>query len=308
MINVHIHKMMIAVIGATFFILFALLLIFKLVFTNSPSPEVIPNDTGIYGEFIPWPEVNKIFPKGSRAGVIDLDTGITFQIQRRGGTSHADVQPLTADDTAAMKKAYNGQWSWKRRGVIIQLTDGTKIAASMAGMPHGQGAIPDNDFDGHFCIHFRDSKTHGSNKVDLAHQMMVWKAAHVLDQQIMKLNQEEIINLFFTAINQQEYNTVGQLIHADIDFQPLLLQLQQISKIKIKNIKALGENKYAISVRIIWNDSNRELGQDLVISIFGNEPPWSIEGSSILDLVEPGTIKTIVAVEDSWNLEEDWDQ
>src|SRR5262249_30423101 len=37
--------------------------------------------------------------------------------------------------------------------------------------------IPDNDFSGHFCIHFLESTTHKSNEPDLGHQMMVYKAA-----------------------------------------------------------------------------------------------------------------------------------
>ena len=31
----------------------------------------------------------------------------------------------------------------------------------------------DNDFDGHFCIHFYASRTHGGNRVDERHQNMV---------------------------------------------------------------------------------------------------------------------------------------
>lgn len=306
-LNVHIHKLMIAIISATFLILITLLMIFKFVGYDQ-APDVVPQDTTrIYGDYVTWSDVNKIFPKGSRAVVIDMDTGITFNVQRRGGSSHADAQPLTSEDTAAMKRAYNGQWSWHRRAVIIQLADGKRIAASMAGMPHGQGAIPNNDFDGHFCIHFRDSKTHGSHKVDLAHQMMIWKAAHVMDQQIIKMDQEGIINLFFTAINQREYNIAGQLIHADLDINPLILGFQQISKIKVERIQAVDINQYNVIVRIIFADSDRELKEELGLRIHGNEPPFSIEASSLTGLVEPDTIPTIMPVNDSWNLDEDWD-
>ena len=44
-------------------------------------------------------------------------------------------------------------------------------------MPHGEQAIYDNDFDGQFCIHFLNSKTHGSDKVDADHQYCVNVAA-----------------------------------------------------------------------------------------------------------------------------------
>ena len=51
----------------------------------------------------------------------------------------------------------------------------------MNGMPHGAGAIKDNDFDGHFCIHFYASRTHGGNRVDERHQNMVLKAAGLIE-------------------------------------------------------------------------------------------------------------------------------
>jgi hypothetical protein len=94
-----------------------------------------------YGEFLTWDDVNRLFPKFAYAKITDVDTHLTFNVQRRGGLYHADVQPLTAGDTAAMKKIYNGKWSWKRKAVIVQLDNGKKIAGSMHGMPHGQGEL-----------------------------------------------------------------------------------------------------------------------------------------------------------------------
>ena len=46
----------------------------------------------------------------------------------------------------------------------------------MNGMPHGNCSIKNNHFDGHFCIHFSGSMTHGSKKVDSAHQNAVKRA------------------------------------------------------------------------------------------------------------------------------------
>ncbi len=72
-----------------------------------------------------------------------------------------------------MKMIYGGKWSWKRKAIIIELDNGRRIAASMNGMPHGGGAIRENKFYGHFCIHFKDSKTHVTGNIDMAHQIMV---------------------------------------------------------------------------------------------------------------------------------------
>jgi peptidoglycan hydrolase-like protein with peptidoglycan-binding domain len=145
--------------------------------TNPPSRQ------GRYGEPIPWSQANKLFARGAVATVTDMDSGLTYQVKRRGGSNHADVEPLTAADTAKMKKAYGGSWSWTRHAILVQV-GGRTLAASQHGMPHGGSSIGNNNFPGHFCIHFLGSKTHGGNQwasspahVDSAHQAMVRKAA-----------------------------------------------------------------------------------------------------------------------------------
>ena len=47
-------------------------------------------------------DIQTKFPRGGTATVTDVDTGLAWKEQRRGGTNHADVQPVTAADTAAM--------------------------------------------------------------------------------------------------------------------------------------------------------------------------------------------------------------
>lgn len=121
--------------------------------------------------------ISSKFAVGDIVTVTDVETGIAWREKRTGGTNHADSQPLTAEDTAAMLKAYGGSWSWNRRAVFVTV-DGVNYAASINGMPHGSGdSIPDNNYDGHHCIHFTNSRTHGTNSVDSAHQAAVNKAA-----------------------------------------------------------------------------------------------------------------------------------
>ena len=112
------------------------------------------------------------FARGSYAVVTDVKTGISFRVYRGGGTNHADVQPATAKDTAAMKQCYGGSWSWNRRAIWVSI-GGVKYAASMNGMPHGGGSIQNNNFDGHFCIHFTNSRTHGTNIICPQHQAAI---------------------------------------------------------------------------------------------------------------------------------------
>lgn len=129
-----------------------------------------------YGRLLRWQEADRIFYRNCVFTVQDVETGLTFRVQRRAGHDHADVQPLTREDSKVMKLIYGGKWSWKRRAIVVRAGD-ERIAASMNGMPHGGDGIPDNGFSGHFCIHFLDSTTHKSAVPDVAHQMMVYKAA-----------------------------------------------------------------------------------------------------------------------------------
>ena len=142
--------------------------------------------------------VDKIYGIGDVATVIDVETGLKMQIKRTYGSSHADVETLTADDTAALKKASGGSWNWTRRPVIVEI-DGYRIAGSLTAMPHagrddkpanayvsgrsggyGSGtnldAVKGNGMDGQFDIHFYGSKTHSTDRVDKAHQAAIQKA------------------------------------------------------------------------------------------------------------------------------------
>lgn len=115
--------------------------------------------------------VTRVIPKNAKFTIKDVKTGKTFEAVRWSGVNHMDTEPRTAEDTAIMKSIYGGSWSWTRRPILI-LYNGNVYAASMNGMPHGTSTI-DNNFDGHFCIHFLNSKTHGTKKVDPDHQACV---------------------------------------------------------------------------------------------------------------------------------------
>jgi hypothetical protein len=156
-----------------------------------------------FGKMLEWTKVSKVIPRKAKCKVIDMETGLSFHVQRRAGGRHADVQPLTKEDTAIMKQIYNGSWSWKRKAILVQTGD-QLLAASMHGMPHGGDGIPYNDFAGHFCIHFLGSTTHGSGNVDPEHQLMVRKAAGKLDEFFVGASPYEVADSFISALNLKE--------------------------------------------------------------------------------------------------------
>lgn len=149
-----------------------------------------------------WNEADEIFPRYETAKIVDVLTGKTFNVKRTFGRNHADVEPLTIEDTKIIRSLWGGD-SWERRAIVVVIGD-YKIAASMNGYAHagldrypalatvnnrsggfGRGTnldmVKNNGADGHFCIHFYGSRTHGSGQINAEHQNAVREAAQFLD-------------------------------------------------------------------------------------------------------------------------------
>lgn len=118
---------------------------------------------------------NEWLARYSRFTVTDVRTGLSWRVRRFGGWYHADCEPVTAADTAIMKRAVGGKWSWDRRAIWVSY-NGKNVAASMNGMPHMANPTKNNNFDGHFCIHLLNSKVHETSRACSRHQSMVQEA------------------------------------------------------------------------------------------------------------------------------------
>lgn len=156
-----------------------------------------------YGEKLDWfSEAQYVLPINADFTLIDFETGKSFRARRTVGSGHADCEPLTKADTAAMKEIWGGYFNWNKRSVLIVTADGRKLAASAAGMLHaGNDAAPggayttwrsdsygagtnydyvkDNDANGHFDLYFYNSIGHSSGTVNTAHQNNVLKSAGI---------------------------------------------------------------------------------------------------------------------------------
>ena len=115
-----------------------------------------------------------VLMKGGYAHLYDINTGITVKIKRLGGSNHADVEPATASDTAKLRRIAGGTFSWKSHAVVL-IKGGRYVAAAINTMPHGEQTIKDNDFDGQFCLHLTNSRTHGTGVVNVDHQTSIEK-------------------------------------------------------------------------------------------------------------------------------------
>ena len=88
------------------------------------------------------------------ATVYDYSTGISWQVHIFSVGAHADCEPLTASDTAKMRRAFGNEETWTAKPVWVIFADGSVYMASTHDTPHGTSHISDNNFDGHTCIHF----------------------------------------------------------------------------------------------------------------------------------------------------------
>ncbi|MCR4883442.1 MAG: SH3 domain-containing protein [Clostridiales bacterium] len=118
--------------------------------------------------------IQELIPKGSNFKVYDVKTGIVWWAHRWSGGNHADIETLTASDTARLCKIYGVSKAsqitesthWQRRPSLI--TVGTRtFACALYGVPHNDDGdtIADNNMTGQICLHFTNSRTHGTNKV-----------------------------------------------------------------------------------------------------------------------------------------------
>ena len=100
---------------------------------------------------------NEVKPKlktGQNLLVYEPKSGISFTLYVMSRGRHADVEPLTTEDTNKMMRAWNNEVTWTPKVVYIKLPDGRWSLATMHNVAHGSQVIKDNDFDGQNCVHF----------------------------------------------------------------------------------------------------------------------------------------------------------
>ncbi|WP_413463178.1 hypothetical protein [Bacillus sp. B1-b2] len=202
-------------------------------------------------QLLSWEQMNPIIPKFSVFTIIDVESGKHFQVQRRAGSQHADVQPLNKKETQIMKDIYQGRWSWKRRAIIVMVED-KWFAASMHGMPHGAGAL-DNQFPGHFCVHFLGSTTHKTDKMDFSHKLMVYKAAGILKEYLDQQNPNDVVQSFVAGMKEQDFFILNYLATEHIEKK----RLAAIENIKLVSIEDKKPEQYQngteIDIEVVWN-------------------------------------------------------
>jgi len=113
-------------------------------------------------ELIDWSSVKSIVPTGVNLRVVDVRTGISFNLRCFSKSGHADVEPPTQSDTDAILRTRNGVWAWAPRPVWVTIGERT-FAAALNGMPHDVSTIRNNGINGHLCLHFNNTVTNSKS-------------------------------------------------------------------------------------------------------------------------------------------------
>lgn len=109
-------------------------------------------------ELIDWSVAINIVPLRTNIRVVDVRTGISFNLRPFSKSGHADVEPPTRADTDAILRTRNGVWAWAPRPVWVTIGNRT-FAGALNGMPHDVSTIRDNGMNGHLCLHFNNTVT-----------------------------------------------------------------------------------------------------------------------------------------------------
>lgn len=130
------------------------------------SPQVLDLD---------FKQINALLPIESKFEIFDITGENSFIAQRTGGQNHLDIEPTSEEDFQNLLKITNFTLDWTRTAVYIKLSDTAYVPASLCAYPHGYKTLG-TSCTGHFCLHFKNSKTDGSGKVDTNHQKAIDKA------------------------------------------------------------------------------------------------------------------------------------
>jgi len=259
--------------------------------TYATPVEPVPSPISFQIEIQNWEAVNKSLPKYSKFTVVDVESGKSFDVQRRAGSRHADVQPLTREDTKIMKEIYDGNWSWRRRAVLILAHD-RLIPASMHGMPHGAGSLQ-NGFPGHFCIHFLGSTTHRTGKSDINHHVMILKAAGRIDEYMNNLPPSQLLSVLFVTIKNGDKGLAENIaISNKKNIKKELKKIEKIEAIQWALLQTKETDPYTIATEIpvkvnLFIKNKGLIRTKLTITLVRTSPlsPWKVNIDPLLSTI-----------------------
>ena len=144
---------------------------------NIPIGPSLKGTPAVKGTLMTWDKVKSMLIMNNSYKVFDFNTGKSYRVKYSGGENHAEVECLTAEDTAKFLETAGGRYNFSKRPVVLQIDDETLIAGSVYCYPHGADYVIDNEMTGHICIFFDGSRAHVGNVTDVEHQKQIYTAA-----------------------------------------------------------------------------------------------------------------------------------
>lgn len=124
--------------------------------TDSPSAG-IGNTIAVMGRSVKYEywysTVRNEARKYPYCTLYDPESGISWQVHMFSFGKHAEIEPLTKNDTEKMNQVC-GVEKWTPKPVWVIFADGTIRIATTHSVPHGVQHRTDNGFPGHACLHF----------------------------------------------------------------------------------------------------------------------------------------------------------
>ena len=99
-------------------------------------------------------DVKPSMRSGQNVLIYDPATGLSWKLYLMSLGRHADVEPLTATDTAIQYRAFGNMNDWGPKPVYVLLPDGRWTIAGLSNVPHNTQTIKTNNFNGQNCLHF----------------------------------------------------------------------------------------------------------------------------------------------------------
>lgn len=115
---------------------------------------------------ISWSEgIDTLFDTHNIFEAINLLDGNSLYVKRIGGKNHADIIFTSQNDFQYIQELSNND---AYIPILLKINENTFVPASFSHFPHG--------YQSHYCVHFKGTKTDGTQKYDSTIQNSVRKA------------------------------------------------------------------------------------------------------------------------------------
>ena len=123
--------------------------------SDPSSSAVASGPSGGQVKLLHWfSDVKPTLKSGQTLYIYEPSSGQGWNLRIYSCGRHCDAEPASAEDTASMLKAFGGANTWSQKAVYVRLPNGSWTVGSTHDMPHMSGAVKDNNFNGHLCVHF----------------------------------------------------------------------------------------------------------------------------------------------------------